>query len=131
MKTGRPKKYTDEFLMNESIEMEKFFADESKVFLKEFAIERKYPSYYISIWATENEEFSKTLNRCKDIQEIRILKMGLTLKWNPYMTGLTLKNVAGWRDKTEVEHSGFIETAEEKAKIKSEVKDFMESMGVK
>jgi len=52
----------------------------------------------------ENEKFSLALKTCKDTQESRLFKIGLTSR-SP-MPVFALKNVAGWRDKQEVEHSG-------------------------
>jgi hypothetical protein len=73
--------------------------------LKDFAHERGYSAQRFSEWsnpddANYSEEFSEAYKIGKEIQESRLLKLGLGLK-NASMAILALKNTAGWRDKTE------------------------------
>ena len=109
---GRPLKYTDEFIEAEAVALLAYAAEPATEerpipFLKDFCVKRSYPSTYITTFA-QNEKFFVALNRLKDSMEVKLVFGSLTNKLNSYMAMNTLKNVAGWRDKQEIEHSGEI-----------------------
>jgi len=98
---GRPKKWTQEAIEAEAEALLEWFQDPARFWLKDFAIEREYPSEYFSRFASESEVFSQALKRAKEIQESRLVRMGFSKKVNPAMAVFALKNVAGWRDNPE------------------------------
>lgn len=57
-------------------------------------------------WCDEHPEFLVAYNKAKALQENFLVEHGIKGDHNGFMTFQTLKNVAGWRDKTEVKHSG-------------------------
>ena len=59
-----------------------------------------------SEWAKKYPEFSVAYNRAKTLQERFLVELGIKGDHNGFMTFQTLKNVSGWRDKQEVEHTG-------------------------
>lgn len=103
---GRPKKYTPEFIEGEAKALLDYAKEAVIPFKQEFAIKRGYPSQYMSLWAKENDEFSEALKRMEDQQELKLVIGMLKKNGSIDTTGaiFTLKNVAGWRDKRNVEH---------------------------
>ena len=57
----------------------------------------------ILAWAETYPEFSKALKEAKDLQHEIIIKGGLMGVFNASFSIFAMKNIAGWRDKTEVE----------------------------
>ena len=101
---GRPKKYTPEFIEAEAVLLLEY-ADRAVIpFKQEFAVERKYPSQNMSLWAKENDVFSEALKRMEDVQQMKLIKALVSKKGNTAGIIFTLKNVAGWRDKNSTEH---------------------------
>ena len=72
------------------------------LWLKDFAIEKMINAQRFDEWSKRNEYFRYILGLCKDMQESKLLRMGLNKKINAGMPIFALKNVAGWRDKQEV-----------------------------
>jgi len=107
---GRPKKYTTEFIEVEAKALLEYAKESENTipFKQEFAIKRCYPSENLSIWAKENDEFSQALKRFEDVQTLNIVKAIMKKKIDVAAGIFTLKNVAGWRDKKELEHTGEI-----------------------
>jgi len=95
---ARPKKYTDDVIKKHGEGILKFMSVEDNYWLKDYCIINDFPSENLSVWAKEHEEFSKSLKKAKDIQESKLVKMGLTNKSNPTFIIFTLKNVAKWRN---------------------------------
>lgn len=58
-----------------------------------------------SEWAKKFPEFSVAYNKAKTLQEQFLVEHGIKGDHNGFMTFQTLKNVAGWRDKTEIDHT--------------------------
>lgn len=100
-----PSKYTEAFIESEADALLEYAKTAEIPFLKDFCWQRGYGSQRISEFMN-NAKFSEALNRFKDRLETQLVFGGLTNKLNSYMVMNTLKNVAGWRDKQEVEHSG-------------------------
>lgn len=105
-KAGRPKEYTAAFIEKEAEALEKWIADPNHFWLGDFAAQRGYHRQRLSEFAKANAKFSDALKKAKQIQENRLFKKGLRGKYNPTLVIFALKNVAGWRDKKEVEHAG-------------------------
>lgn len=106
MPTGRPAKYTLKYVNEEADRLLKFFKNKTTIFLKEFAVYRGYSRQRLSEFGKISPKFSDALKVCKDIQEMRIATGALKGKYNASFAIFALKNVAGWRDKQEVDHSG-------------------------
>lgn len=107
MPLGRPKKYTPEFISNEAEALEKWakarYDSKQTFFLMDFAYQRGYHSQRLSEFAKESEIFSESLKRAGDLQTLSIVKNALNGLIEKTMAIFTLKNVAGWRDRREIE----------------------------
>lgn len=62
-------------------------------------------------WCVQHPEFLVAYNKAKALQENFLVEHGVKGDHNGFMTFQTLKNVAGWRDKQEVKHSGGVVSA--------------------
>jgi len=109
---GRSVKYTLEFCLNE---IQGFLSilegDEEWNYITwhDLVKSRPYPRQCISEWRTkfkDDEIFSDTIKKIEGELENRLFVMGLKNKANPTLVIFGLKNNYGWRDRTEVEHSG-------------------------
>jgi len=117
-KAGRPKKYTDEFLIKLGKELINFMLDKNNIWLKDFCIQKGFYSGMLADYAKENKQFSEALKKAKEIQESKFVKLGLSKKTNPAFVIFTLKNIANWRDKQETELQ-FTDLKKVKEEIKS------------
>ena len=106
-KTGAYK-YTDEFILKEAEALTEYLTTTTLPFLQEFCGQRGYSSQRISDWTAKVPEFAEAVAMFKDKQLINLVQGALNKKIDTAMAIFTLKNVAGWRDKTELEHSGEI-----------------------
>lgn len=72
---------------------------------------KKIDVNYVSLrrWVETHPEFSDAYKRAKELQHEIIIKGALIGAYNATFSIFAMKNIAGWRDKTEVEHSGSIE----------------------
>jgi len=100
-----PSKYTPEFIEAEAEALLKYCNESTIPFLKDFCGKRGYHSGRIAEFA-KNEKFSEALLIYKDKIETQIVYGSITGKLNATFAIFTLKNIAGWRDKTEHELSG-------------------------
>jgi hypothetical protein len=66
-------------------------------------------------WCKKNPEFSLAYIRCKELQQEFIIENALRDNYSGYFAGLMMKNMHGWRDKTETEHSGKVTVEETNA----------------
>lgn len=99
---GRPKKWTTEAIEAEAEALLEWFReDNNRFWLKKFAIEREYPSEYLSRFASESEVFSQALKMAKDIQEYRLVEKGFSKDTATAMAIFALKNVTNMRDNPE------------------------------
>lgn len=110
--SGRPKTITDEWIEWVADQMLDWFWDKedeaevSQIWLKDFARTVTSPATGMPCsWdgllhaCGNNAKFSQALKVCKDIQESRLFKIGLTTR-SP-MPVFAQKNVSGWRDRPE------------------------------
>lgn len=96
-------KYTKRYIDNAAEELEKFMRQQNNYFLKDFAVMKKISAQRLSEFAKKNEKFKESLEKAKDIQESKLIKMGMQKGANQAFVIFLLKNVAGYRDRTEVE----------------------------
>jgi hypothetical protein len=76
-------------------------------FKQDFAHQNKFASQRISEFC-KVPEFADALKRFEDIQQSKIIAQAFIKAIDVTFAIFTLKNVAGWRDRQEVEHSGEI-----------------------
>lgn len=71
----------------------------SKLWLQDFFIKRSITKKTIERLRGKNEQFSEAYSLCKDIQESRLVKTGLTATPGAQrVIAMALKNLAGWRN---------------------------------
>jgi hypothetical protein len=63
-----------------------------------------------SDWASKYPEFSKAYAKAKLLQEQFLAECGLKGVHNAFMSVMALKNIAGWRDKAEIESTSTVKT---------------------
>jgi hypothetical protein len=105
-RVGRPVKYTPEVLEKLGREMLRWFTAKKNYWLKDFAIKKEMCWSQFTELAEKSEPFSHALKTAKDMQESKLFKLGLSKKYNTAMPIFALKNVAGWRDRQEIDHTG-------------------------
>ena len=115
-------KWTEEEITQIADEMLEWFisADakgKEKIWMRDFCIEKKLPEQRFCEFAKQNEYFNYVYSICKLIQESKLVKLGLSKQINSILPVLALRNVAGWRDKQEVDHN-FIDPNKAKKEIK-------------
>lgn len=59
-------------------------------------------------WAKVHPEFSNTLNKCRSMEADILVTNGLKGLYSQPFAIMAAKNIIGWRDKQDVEHSGGI-----------------------
>jgi hypothetical protein len=74
--------------------------------LVDWCLEHKISIDLPQDWSKAHPEFLRALNTAKKIQERFLAELGIKGDHNAFMTFQALKNVAGWRDKTETEVTG-------------------------
>ena len=112
-KKGNPYKYTKGFIERQAIMLLKYAQTCEMIPMEqEFAPKQGYHSSRLSEWAKINKKLSEALKRLKDIQTHKLVVLSLGRKIDTAMAIFTLKNIAGWRDRQEVEHSGEIKGGE-------------------
>lgn len=77
-------------------------------FFEDFAVKIGVTTSTLAEWRNTHQEFSEAYKLCKDIQLSRMVKGSISGAYNSSASIFALKNMAGWRDKQEVEHSGEI-----------------------
>ncbi|MDD5387587.1 MAG: hypothetical protein PHQ22_10380 [Sulfuricurvum sp.] len=63
-------------------------------------------------WAERYPEFNNALKTAKELESERIRTNALLGLYTPAFSIFTMKNIAGWRDKTDIEHSGRIDLSD-------------------
>lgn len=103
---GRPVEWTTERIEAAAAALVVWFGNEDSLFFEKFAHDMDLAWSHLLEIGKGNAKFAAAYARVKEIQRLRLAEGGLKGKYNAQMAYNTLKNVAGWRDKTEVEHSG-------------------------
>ena len=98
-------KYTTERIEKYADELLKYMKEPKNYWLKSFCISNDFHSEYLYRWAEKNEKMRKSLKKALEIQEEKFVRMGLSKHSNPAFVIFTLKNIAGWRDKQEIEQT--------------------------
>ena len=101
-KRGRPTKYTPEVLAKMGEDLIRWFKKPGNIWLKDFAIARGFHWSQFCELAEKSPEFSQALKAAKDMQEAKLFRLGIAKKYSTAMAIFALKNVAGWRDKSEI-----------------------------
>lgn len=105
-KAGRKRKYTKDFIRQIGKEMIDFMKKDGNYFLKEFAVKKGINAQRFSEFAKIDSEFRDSLQKAKDIQEVKLVRLGIDEGRNAAMVIFMLKNVAGYKDRTTLEHTG-------------------------
>ena len=74
--------------------------------VKDFAFQKKFNPARFHDLCQESEDFRKAYQFARHYQEAKIWKLGAAKKLDPTMCIFALKNVAGWRDKIDIDQSG-------------------------
>lgn len=90
-------------------EMLKWFENKNNFWLKDFAISKRIPRQRISEFCKSNEYFNYVYSLCNDIQESKLVKLGLVKKYNAALPIFALKNNCGWNDKPYISNEEFSE----------------------
>ena len=109
-----PSKYTSEFIEDLRLKLEEWIKDPSHWWITQFAIDQDMWEKHIYDFANENdihfsEKFRESLKKAEQIQKSRLVQLALAKKIDIAMAIFALKNVAGWRDRSELQHSGKVE----------------------
>ncbi|MDP2763031.1 MAG: terminase small subunit [Enterobacteriaceae bacterium] len=116
-RTPKKRKFTPEFIKKLTKNLGKWIKRKDSLWLGSFAADNKIHRQRMSEIAERDEDFKEIYELAKQIQENKIFLGALVNKLNPTMAIFTLKNVAGWRDRKEVESEASKELKEAIEKI--------------
>lgn len=118
-KTGRPTKYKPEYCQKIieffDVPLLELYKDNlgltkekptSLKFLFEFAKSIGVNDDTLNEWSHKHVEFSAALKAVEKLRERHLVNNALEGRYNSTAFIFTMKNILGWRDKSEVEHSG-------------------------
>jgi hypothetical protein len=108
-KGGRPVgsgKYTDDFISDIALKLDKWIQEPDKFWLGSFAAENGFGRQRLSDFAAKSQLFAEIYEKAKQVQENKLFMLGLSNKGNATMVIFALKNVAGWRDAKPEEQDG-------------------------
>ena len=97
------KKYTPEVIEQFGDEMFEWFKIKENIWLKDFAINKVISRQRFSEFEKKNKYFAEIYSICKDMQESKFVKLGLSKQVNSALPIFALKQL-GWRDS--IEHIG-------------------------
>lgn len=95
-------KYTEEYIERLADEMLEWFKKKENIWLKDFSISKMFSQQRISEFAKKNEYFSEIYNICKEMQESKLFKLGLSKNVNAALPIIALKSNCGWTDRQEI-----------------------------
>lgn len=104
--SGRPPRFTKEFIENEAVEFLKWTQLPDSVYFKEFALKRGYSPKQFSEWSESNEIFREAYHRVREWQETRIAKGALVNEFNSNFSKFFMSNVCAWADRQETKITG-------------------------
>ncbi len=98
--SGRPEKYTPEWLQKEAIEFKKWIDQDKNFHLKSFAFERGYSPQRLSEFAKSSIVFSEAYEYAKHKQTERFLINALKRTWDPTFTRYAMARLCGdeWKN---------------------------------
>lgn len=96
------KHYTENEISILADEMLKWFEGKNNFWLKDFAISKRIARQRISEFCKSNEYFKYVYSLCNDIQESKLVKLGLLKTYNAALPIFALKNNCGWSDKQSI-----------------------------
>ena len=105
-RTPIKRKYTDEYVKKLGEKLLIWIKDASNLWLGTFAAENSMSRARLQEIASVNDHFNSIYEEAKQIQENKLVVGALSKKIDVTMAIFSLKNVAGWRDKQELEHFG-------------------------
>lgn len=105
-RTPEKRRYTEEYVDTLGKKLLEWMENPSNFYLGNFAVENKMSRPRLQELACQNKEFEKVFEVAKQMQENRIVMLAMAKKIDTAMAIFALKNVAGWRDKTETEIGG-------------------------
>lgn len=105
---GRPKKYTDEYVAELTVQLEAYIDETDIPILKEWCYQAGIPSTYVY----EIEGLSEPIKRCLDKKEAALERKALNREIDHTMAIFSLKQL-GWRDKQDHNVTGEIRVIKE------------------
>lgn len=107
-KPGRPSAYQPDYpaRLVEYFDPKRNIAAGTLPLLSGFAWELGVHRETLNNWAAEHPDFFDAYRRAKDAQEVILSSGALSGNFNATFAGLTAKNILGWRDRQDLEHSG-------------------------
>lgn len=99
---GRPVKWTPEVVESLAAELVEWMKVPVNYWMKDFAHGKGFSFQRMVEFCSWNEKFSDAYKMAQEMQESKLVKLGLSGKRNPAMAIFALKNVAGWRDRFDV-----------------------------
>lgn len=106
---GRPTSYRPEFCERIVAYFERTQTDDGEPYFPQFvgfAHEIGVTRNTLLNWCDANPEFLGAYQRAKGLQEQALVAHTLAGRFNASFAGLTAKNLLGWRDRQDLEHSG-------------------------
>lgn len=100
----RGNSYWTEFRLNLLADemMDWFEQNHTKVTFAAFCWDHKIPPSYITTFAKRNKYFDYCVQCVKALMESRLVEMGLSGEVDKAVSIFSLKNIAGWSDKKEI-----------------------------
>ena len=95
-------RFTDEIIKDLADKLSIWLENPNNFWLGDFAAANGIHRQRFTDFAAKSEYFAQTLSHAKQVQETRLVKLGLSKNANPAMAIFALKNVAGWRDSADL-----------------------------
>lgn len=104
-RTPIKRRYTEEVVSKLADDLLRWVDTADSLWLGEFAKNNKMSRARLHELACDNEKFNSAYEIAKQAQENWLVTGALSKKLETAMAIFSLKNVAGWRDKTEHDHN--------------------------
>lgn len=104
-KRGRPTEWTEKRVEALANKLDEWRSSHTNFLLSKFCDEHDVYPALLSRLAKKHDVFSQALQRAKVHQEAVIVEGMLNSELNAIGSIFTLKNVAGWRDKKDIDHT--------------------------
>lgn len=99
---GRPKKWTPELIEAEADAFEEWMNLPTSIWYEDFALERGFASSNLIRWAKENEKFCAVYKKSQTWQKNKLIRGGLTGKYNAGFCKFVMSNTCGWFDRQQI-----------------------------